>query len=358
LAKKVGVSSDARGAESTGIMDLGPLLRPLHEEQGLPAVAAAAMKQGAVVAAGAVGARKLGDPAAVTVADKFHIGSCTKAMTATLAAVLVEQGKLRWSDTLAGAFPERAAKMQAAYRGVTLELLLNHRSGAPANGTNFGRPSGTVTEQRLAYMDSVLEHVPATEPGSAYAYSNAGYIIAGAMLERITGQPWERLMQERIFRPLGMASAGFGPAAKPEAADQPWGHVFKGGKFEPRYGDNPAALGPAGTVHCAVLDYLKFAGLHASRGARPARFLTAASLGKLHQPAPQQDYAFGWVVVTRDWAGGPALTHNGSNTMNFFVVWVAPRIDFCLAAATNCFSEPVPKLLDGVAAELVRKFAG
>ncbi len=358
LARAAEVTNASAAPEPAQVADLQALLTPFRRDNDLPALAAVAMKRGVVLAAGAVGIRKVGETVPVTMADKFHTGSCTKAMTATLAAMLVEQGRIEWGRTLTEVFPERAAKMDPGYRKVTLELLLTHRSGAPENGRNYGAPNAPVTEQRLAYLDSVVTRRPAAEPGTRFAYSNAGYIIAGAMLERVTGQAWESLMQQRLFHPLAMASAGFGPAAKPSQADQPWGHVFKDGKFEPRYGDNPRALGPAGTVHCALLDYLKFADLHTSGGTRPAGLLAPAFFAKLHEPPPKQEYAMGWGVVNRPWAQGRALTHSGSNTMNYFVVWLAPKIDFCLVVAANAAGDKVPRVLDGVAAELVRKFAG
>src|SRR6266567_1513861 len=224
-------------------VDLKDLLTPLLEEHNLPALAAAVLKNGVVTALGAIGTRKVGTTAPVTVADKFHLGSDTKAMTATLLAMLVEQGRLQWDKTLAAVFPERSVKMHPSYRKVTVEMLLTHRSGAAHDGTDYGPPKAPVTEQRLIYMDSVITKPPKHEPGTDFSYSNAGYIIAGAILERITSESWEKVIQQKLFKPLGMASAGFGPQAKQGQTDQPWGHVWKGDKFEPRYGDNPPALG-------------------------------------------------------------------------------------------------------------------
>src|SRR4029079_6339969 len=111
------------------IDDLSEILTRGRDEPNLPAVAAAAMKDGKLLALGAEGVRKVGDPTPVNSTDKFHIGSCTKAMTATLAAMFVERGKLRWTDTLAEIFPERATKMHPDYRLVTMEMLLAHRAG-------------------------------------------------------------------------------------------------------------------------------------------------------------------------------------------------------------------------------------
>ncbi len=335
--------------------NLADMLTRLRQEVELPALAAAVMKGGVVIASGANGVRKVGETTPVTILDKFHLGSCTKAMTATLAAMLVEQGRIRWEQTLAQVFPERAAKMHSSFRGVTLDMLLTHRSGAAHDGSDYGAANARMISRRLAYLDLVVNSPPAKEPGT-YGYSNAGYIIAGAMLERVTGQVWEELMRQRLFQPLGMTSAGFGPPSKPNQTDQPWGHVWKDGRFEPRYGDNPAPLGPAGTVHCALIDYLKFASLHASGGARGPRLLTPASFAKLHRPPAGQDYALGWIVVKRDWAQGQAFNHAGSNTMNYFVVWIAPRIDLCVAVATNAADgdKKVPQTLDKAVGELIR----
>ena len=115
--------------------NLGDMLTRLRQQAELPALAAAAMKGGVVIASGANGVRKVGETTPVTILDKFHLGSCTKAMTATLAAILVEQGRMRWEHSLAQVFPERAAKMHSSFRGVTLDMLLTHRSGADHDGT-------------------------------------------------------------------------------------------------------------------------------------------------------------------------------------------------------------------------------
>jgi CubicO group peptidase (beta-lactamase class C family) len=310
------------------------------------------------VGAGAVGVRKTGASEAVTVRDQFHIGSNTKAMTATLAGMLVEEGKLQWTQTLAEVFPERADKMTAAYREVTLEMLLTHRSGMPANQRSYGTPIQSVSEQRLVHLDAVLATTPAFQPGTEFSYSNAGYIVAGTMLERIANKAWEDLMRDRLFAPLEMKSAGFGPPSRPNETDQPWGHVLKAGKFEPAFGDNPAALGPAGTVHCNLEDYLKFADLHAGAGSkRSSSLLKAETLMKLQTADTGRTYAMGWGTGKRDWAKGRVLSHSGSNTMNYFVAWIAPEIEFAMAVATNAAGPDVPKILDQVCGLLVKRFS-
>ena len=336
--------------------DLHELLSAQRESNGLPAIAAGAMKQGKLLAVGATGVRKVGTQASVTRDDKFHIGSDTKAMTATLVAMLVGEGKLRWTQTLSDLFPERASKMNAGYRPVTLEMLLTHRAGMPHDSHDYGAKSDPVTVQRLKYLDATINQPPASEPGK-FSYSNAGYIIVGAILEKITGKSWETLIRERLFKPLGMGSAGFGPPSKPNMLDQPCGHVFASGHYTPRYGDNPPALGPAGTVHCSMSDYLKFADFHASGGKRPAGLLAPELVEKLRTPPEGATYAMGWGTGKRGWAKGMVMTHAGSNTMNYFIVWIAPNIEFSVAAAANAAGPAVNKDLDDVVATLVQRYA-
>src|SRR5262249_45906975 len=120
-------------AGATGPAALEDLLEPVRAAHNLPSLAGAVFSSDNLLAIGAVGVRKLADSTAVTRTDLSHLGSDTKAMTATLIALYVADGTLRWDTTMAEAFPAEAASFAAAYRGVTLEQLLDHRGGAPAD---------------------------------------------------------------------------------------------------------------------------------------------------------------------------------------------------------------------------------
>ena len=103
------------------------------KEHKVPALAVVVTKDGQICDRAAAGVRKWGDPTPITTNDVFHIGSCTKSMTATLAAMFIEQGKLRWDTTIAEMFPELKGKMDKRYETVTVEQLLHHRGGVPHN---------------------------------------------------------------------------------------------------------------------------------------------------------------------------------------------------------------------------------
>lgn len=337
-------------------------LEVIRAKYQLPALAAAAVHGVKIEESAVVGVRKLGDATKVTIDDRWHLGSNTKSMTATLAAMFVERGELKWTSTVGEIFSDLHDSMESQWVGVTLEQLLTHRSGAPAAAPdnlwrNAGLQQGTPTEQRLQFVRGLLLRRPEAPPGTAFIYSNQGYAIAGAMLERVSGTPWEKLMATMIFPACVMPGAGFGAPATPGKVDQPWGHAREGGKLVPMppgpKADNPPAIGPAGTVHCTIEEFARYAAWHARGERTGTATLKKESFVKLHTPPAGGDYAMGWAVTEREWAGGRTLTHAGSNTMSYAVMWVAPMKDAAYVAATNCAGEEAAKACDEAVALLI-----
>lgn len=356
------VEVDAADAAPSVGGELAAALEPIRAKAGVPSLAAAAYRGGKLVGRGVVGTRKQGGEEAVTLDDRWHLGSDTKAMTATLAAILVEEGLLDWSKTLLDLLPD--VPMGGDYGAVTFEALLYHRAGLPANpSADWMRAARSATDLPKARKDAAIELLvakPAQAPGT-YAYSNAGYIIAGAILESLAKEPWESLVKKRIFDKLGMTSCGFGPPAGVDTVDAPWGHSGKKGAYTPvapgPLADNPLALGPAGTVHCTLEDWSKFT--HATaRGAKgEAGIVSKASFEKLLTPPAGGDYAMGWGVTTRPWAGGRALSHSGSNTMFYATAWIAPEKDLVLLAATNAGDDAAAAAVDEAFAPMIEAYA-
>lgn len=334
------------------------LLEPIRQKYKLPALAGAVLTSRGIESIGVTGVRKAGTPVSVTVEDEWHLGSDTKAMTATILASLVEKRKLRWDDTLGHIFPHLAPSMNPQMREVTVLQLLSHRAGLPHDVAwrQFSGAGEPLPEQRRAVVKLVGSMQPASTPGSKYEYSNVGYVLAGAIAERLTGQAWEDLIAKTIFEPLGMRSAGFGGLGTPGKIDQPWPH-YANGQPLPNNGpavDNPEVMGPAGTVHCSLSDWAKFVA-DQLRGDRSERaLLRPESYKQLHTPAFGGDYASGWLVVDRPWGGGAVLNHAGSNTMNYAVAWVAPKRDFAVLVCTNQGGDSATKGTDEAAGELIK----
>ncbi len=329
-------------------------LQPILEKHQVPGLVGAIIQGDRVVAIGAVGVRKQGDSNPITIHDQMHIGSCTKAMTATLLGLMVQEGKLQWSSTLAELFPKHASLMHADYRTVTLEQLLTHRAGLPANTDWWRLGADRPTNlQRETLLKNVLKDAPKHPPGSRFEYSNVGYALAGHVAEVLAGKSWEALMKERLFQPLGMSSAGFGPPGGKGKLDQPWGHLLRGDKLTPQQHDNAPALGPAGTAHTSLIDWAKFCAVHLGASQGPSALLKPELLQQMHTPPQGQKYAMGWNVVDRSWAGGQALNHAGSNTMWYAVAWLAPKRRFGVLVVTNQGGEPATKACDAASASLI-----
>lgn len=351
--------------------DVSSLLEPIRARNRLPALAGAFIKGDQLWAIGATGVRKAGSPVPVTIDDQFHIGSCTKSMTATLIAMLVEDGKLSWNTKVLEVFPDLKDKIRSEYRAVTLEQLLTHRSGLPLNTGPSAMitfiamhgEDGPLRQQRRKLAEMAFNERPAAPPGTRFVYSNHGVVIAGAMAEQIAGRPWEDLMRRRLFEPLGMRTAGFGAAGSPGKVDQPWGHdrgLF--GRLVPVEpgpdADNPPWMGPAGVVHLSLTDWGKYVSLHLAGVNGRSTLLRPETLAKLHATPPgekeEDAYAMGWGIAQRGW-GGRVLTHAGSNGMHNAVIWVAPEKDFGFLIATNT-ADKADEGCDEAATAILRYF--
>lgn len=326
-----------------GVDDLSRELEAQRVARKLPALGAAVWRAGELVAIGAVGLRKADDPTShVALTDRWHLGSNTKAMTATLIGLHIDRGALRWDDTLGHLFS--GEKVDAGYASVTLEQLMRHVGGAPGNPPHdlWERlwSDGAAPDARLAFVLGILARPPGGRPG-AFVYSNAGYMIAGAALERATGRAWPELLRADLFGPLEMRTCGYGAPGSARSVDQPWGHDAAGKPVPPGpAADNPPGLGPAGTVHCSLADYGKFLAVHSGGGRRS--LVSGGTLERLHR-AESGEYAGGWIVVRGK--QGAILAHSGSNTMWSATALVAPGRRLAIAVVTNQMHDRIEELL-------------
>ncbi len=346
----------AIGAEAPA--DLAGLLEPIRSETGVPALGALVLtREGStrIEAIGVTGKRG-GDPnLPVTTDDLWHLGSCTKAFTATLAAVLVDAGALRWDSTVGELLGEEVPAMHESWRGVRLDELLRHRGGAPgAPAPEAWRAAWTCGEGaqacRMRFVASVLSGAPSKARGE-FEYSNQGYAIVGRMCEIAGKGPWEDLVRDRVCAPLGITSLGFGvPSARqPERATR--GHR-EGGVLTDL--DNPPAIAPAGTMHMTLGDWARFVGAHLDPAGLKPLGVTEATFAVLHEaPDAEPRSAMGWFAAERPW-GGSVLTHAGSNTNWMCVAWLAPSRDFAVLTVSNAGGKAATKATDLAASAAIR----
>ncbi len=333
--------------------DITREMRAKHSMKGL--VIAVVTKDG-VESIAAEGIRAEGAVDAITTADRMHLGSCTKAFTATLAATFVADGSLRWDSTVGEVLGSNCPSMHEQWKAVTLEELLRHRSGAPSAADPAAwkaawECTATPSECRAAFTDAILAQ-PLAQPRGTQAYSNQGYAIAGRMCEAASTShaSYESLLTERVLAPLGIREFGFGVPSHAVAAS-PKGHASSGVVND---GDNPQAIAPAGTLHMTLGEWAKFVAFQLGAAA-PKELEGAAKLrAYLHTPSdtPQRE-ALGWFALDRPW-GGRVLTHSGSNTLWYCVAWLAPEKGFAVLAATNQGGDAMAKACDEACAAMIR----
>lgn len=275
--------------------DLGPILSPIREDLKIPGMAAVAMRDGEVLAAGAIGLRELNKPDSVTIDDLTMIGSCGKSATRLLIGRLVDQKRLKFESTLGELLP--AIKMRDEYRGVTVAQLLAHRGGIPPYteirpGYNdiVMKLQGPPRMQRVKLMEHVLgEQEPVAKPGERFVYSNAGYALLGHIAETLLDTTFEELIHKQVFAPLDMRSARVGvPGGEPKGPHltghrrTPHGYVPLGDS-----GGGIPVMAPAGMMSCSARDFVKLAAmLAACENGGETKFLTSDSANKIKESRP------------------------------------------------------------------------
>ncbi|MEM9840116.1 MAG: serine hydrolase domain-containing protein [Pseudomonadota bacterium] len=308
------------------------------EEEPTPAAAIIIVTEvgDAVIEVG--GVKQLGGSVAAVADDPWHIGSNGKAMTATLAMALSEDGLISLETTVTDVLGG-SMKVDDRWSDVTLRMLLTHRSGIQPNigtlqflrYTAFGA-SGEAgpSKDRRSALKGVLKRPPEGTPGEAYLYSNLGYSLAGMMLETVAGQPFEVLIRERLFDPLGMEGGRLGT---PKGAGE---DVFRGHRGDPLEvspagADNPPVMSPAGTWAFPLDAYAKFlADQLLGQQGEPA-LLSDESYRQIRTPMVDgEDYGLGWGLREEG-----RLQHSGSNTMWFVTSVVAPEEGVAVSILTN-----------------------
>jgi CubicO group peptidase (beta-lactamase class C family) len=367
------------------------------ETSGAPGVAGAVyLKKGdrqEIFAAGQRGVNPATNKNAgpVSTNDVWHLGSNTKAMTCTLLALMIQEGrplpkasnpfnewdpvkKLDWDTPVTDIFPEFESAMKSAqvfsrFQATTLRQLAGHRSGLrmtsaedaetrlndgaiPIAGTlneypREGRQKLTeelLTRQHFGYGtangDEFAVNVP-TVPGTAYMYDRGGYIVIGSIIERLLNMNYETAMMTKLFLPLGISTARFGmPTDGKGANTQPQGHRTSDQSPFGISADN-FALEPvwnaAGGVAMSLPDYLKFLRLHLN-GTENQVTLAASSLAQLHAPVMRVSgtdmtrYAWGWRVDSSD---GSILGHDGTYFRFYATAQIYKNQGFIATACAN-----------------------
>lgn len=292
------------------------LLENIVATESIPGISLVTISNGRIDHSAVAGIREVGQASPIGKNDRFHIGSITKSMTATLVGKLIEDKQLDFQTKLHEVFPEM--DMLPAYRQVSIRQLLDHQGGIPAylmtseeEESKLLALPGSPAEQRLAFVDMVLKEKANAQVGT-FSYSNAGYTILASICEQISAESWEQLLEKHIFTPLKMKNSGIG---WPNTHDpnQPIGHFGPAKTAKAQGADYflGAYLDPAGDIHCSMKDLAKFLLAHMKGMNGENSLLKAETIQALHSSEDGEIYAGGW-MIRKTKEGQLIYEHSGS----------------------------------------------
>ena len=336
-------------------------LSAVQAATGVPALAGAVVTKGGFAFRQVVGRRRADRPEAATLADPWHLGANTEAMTAALYGRYVEAGRGHWGARLPALLPD--LKLDPGWSEVRIDDLLAHRSGITDRGVldaDFlagARASKLSPRDQRTDVARVLLAQPPSLPTGGFEAADLNYVVAAAAIERIAKRPWEEAIAADLFKPAGMAHAGFGA---PRGA-APWGHQDVDGRLTPvdpsGIADYPPVLAPAAGVHASLDDYARFVRLFLVEG---GGMLKPETLNRLARPfnGGDEQSGMGWQVLKeRAWADGPVLQHEGSNSLWHASVTMAPAKSLAVIACCNTEAEGGPEACLRATLALVKAYA-
>jgi CubicO group peptidase (beta-lactamase class C family) len=317
----------------------------------VPAVSLAVVKDGQVVVAKGYGVRKLGDPAPADAKTLFGIASNTKLFTATALGLLVEENRIQWDAPVIRYVPWFQMWDPYVTRELTVRDLLVHRSGLGLGaGDLLWWPSSTYDRKEIARRLRFIR--PATSFRSTYAYDNVLYLIAGEVIEAVSGQTWEDFVSSRILAKVGMTSSSVKHSAAVGGGNIATPHADVSGKVRPIAPFDSDNTNPAGGINSNAADMAKWMLVQLARGKLPdgSRLFSEATWRELTtlvtpmpigNPPPEllvlrpdfRGYALG--IGVQDYRARKVLLHTGGLPGYFSRVLMIPEIGLGVSVLTN-----------------------
>jgi CubicO group peptidase (beta-lactamase class C family) len=314
-AKAETASAEADGGATGLSADLAPLVHRLMARDQIPGLAVGVVEHGRVVFARGFGYRDVDKRLPVTRDTLFPLGSCSKAFTATAIAVLADEGRIALDTPIRTYLPEFSLEDPVASATLTTRDILTHRSGLPRH--DFFWYQAPFSRDELYHRLRFLE--PSGPPRAQWRYNSLMFVVAGRIVEKVSGESWESFVQSRILLPLNMRRALLSAEAMETDSDHAVPYALRNGSVQkmPML-KHLSAIAPAGAVQASVNDLARWLTFHATRS--PA-LLGEGMWRELHRPqaampAPAEPevqhpyYALGW--IHESYRGHPLVVHNGA----------------------------------------------
>jgi CubicO group peptidase (beta-lactamase class C family) len=334
---------------------LASLAEAKMKEYGVPGVALGVVADGHDNIRG-LGVTNVEDPLPVTAHTVFPIASISKTFTATAMMRLVEQGKVDLRAPVRTYLPDFRVRDEAASRDVTIWHLLTHLGGW--EGQVSGPDRGTETLKN--FVGSIADLMQIAPPGKAWSYNNAGFSIAGRVIEVVTGTPINRAMRDLVFQPLGLEHAG---TTAGEFIVQRFasGHTTRDGKTTLQRPFAASTSVTAGGVGLCMTDLLAYARFHMGDGtaADGTRVLKRESLEQMravqaHKQGTDDDIGLAWHI--RHVGPIRAFGHGGTLGGHILLLEIVPERSFAIAILTN--ANTGWRLIQDVEREALQSYLG
>jgi CubicO group peptidase (beta-lactamase class C family) len=351
--------------------DLDAYVQRVMKSFDVPGLALAVVKDDVVVVARGYGVRKKDEPAPVDGRTLFGIASNTKVFTATALGLLVEQGKLQWDAPVINYLPWFQMYDPYVTRELTVRDLLVHRSGLGLGaGDLLWWPPSTYNRREIAGRLRYIK--PATSFRSAYAYDNVLYLVAGAVIEAVSGQSWEDFVASHILAKVGMTSSNVRHSAAAGGGNVATPHADVDGKVRPITPFDSDNTNPAGGINSCAEDMAKWLRVLLDEGKLPdgSRLFTAATWRQISTPVTPEPngppppelpvlrsnfrgYALG--LEARDFKGYKVLTHTGGLPGYVSRVLMIPDLKLGVAVLTN---QESGEAFDAIAYDVAEAYTG
>lgn len=313
----------------------------------VPGLAVAMVKDDSIIFAKGYGLRELGKPEKVDAHTLFAVASNTKAFTAALLGMLVDEGKLKWDDRVAAHLRDFQMHDPFVTRELNIIDLLTHRSGLPTFGGDHLWIGSTFNREEILYRLRFLE--PSAPLRTRFQYQNLMFLVAGQIIPQITGKSWDEFTHERILEPLGMNETSTSIRFLENRDNVAMPHEIVSGKIAVIAYDSVDAVGPAGSLNSNVIDMAQWMRLHLGKGVYKGKRLlserTTRTLHTLHMPIPVSTrveknfdrhfsgYGLGWFIY--DYKGQKVMNHGGGLSGMFSLQTWLPDKNFGVIILTN-----------------------
>ena len=305
----------------------------------------------------AFGVKTLNGTDPVTNNTIFQIGSTSKAFTAALVAMQVDQGKIGWDDMVIDHLPDFRMYDPWVTREFTVTDLMAQRSGLAGYA---GDEQSFLGYDRQRIMHSVRYIKPVTSFRSAYAYQNTMFLWAAALVENSTGKSWENNIKERIFQPLGMNNSTDDMASFQKARDVASLHIKLDGKvvalpMDWKYLDWVYIYGPAGGINSNIVDMAKWLRMQMNSGTFDGKqLINESSMSYMHSPktiiganpfipGSNAYYCQGWIF--EEYKPSPVVWHNGGTSGHHTMVAFMPQEKIGIVVLSNAGYTSLPEAL-------------